>query len=68
MTVEQLTQNITWHELRGWSAYFEAAAEDERKARRRGKLPDDDGEGVDLGTASRDQIAAIFGARIATRH
>ncbi|MEJ6847551.1 hypothetical protein V3589_15185 [Sinorhizobium fredii] len=66
MTVEQLTANMTWHELRGWSAYFDAVAENERRARGRQAVAD--GEEVDLATASREDIAAIFGAKIATRH
>ncbi|MCA1404697.1 hypothetical protein I6F26_10150 [Ensifer sp. IC3342] len=67
MTVEQLTANMTWHELRGWSAYFDAVAEDERKASRR-KSIQASGEEVDLASASDQEIAAIFGAKIATRH
>jgi cell division ATPase FtsA len=67
MTVEQLTANMTWHELKGWSAYFDAVAEDDRRARGRHVI-DDGGSEVDLATASKEEIAAIFCAKIATRH
>lgn len=68
MTVEQLTQNMTWHELRGWSAYFEAAADEERRRKGKAAIDEDQSEAVDLGSVSKEEIAAIFGAKIATRH
>ncbi|WP_244427899.1 hypothetical protein [Sinorhizobium fredii] len=58
---------MTWRELVSWSEFFDAVAEDERKASRR-KSIQASGEDVDLASASDQDIAAIFGAKIATRH
>ena len=61
-TVAELEQSLTWRELLGWNDFFADRA-DEMKRPGKGR----DEPATDLAGMTPHQIAAAFGAKIASR-